>query len=156
MPAYRTGATRSVPLKPMLPKPPLSTRIRFVARQLLVFLGLALLVASAATGQSVHARIVAVGDLHGDFVAWRAIATAAGLIDARGKWTGGKTIFVQTGDVADRGPDTLGILNDLMRLQREAKRSGGQVIALVGNHEAMNMTDDLRYVSAADYAAFAD
>jgi hypothetical protein len=30
------------------------------------------------------------------------------------------------------------------------------VVALVGNHEAMNMTDDLRYVSAADYAAFAD
>ena len=42
-----------------------------------------------------------------------------------------------------------------MRLQREAPRVGGRVVVLVGNHEAMNMTDDLRYVSAADYAAFA-
>jgi len=134
----------------------LINRIRFLARQLLAFFCLALLLAPAAAGQSAHRRIVAVGDLHGDFIAWRAIAAAAQLIDARGKWTGGNTIFVQTGDVADRGPDTLGILNDLMRLQREAKRSGGQVIALVGNHEAMNMTDDLRYVSAVDYAAYAD
>ena len=35
-------------------------------------------------------RIVAVGDLHGDFVAWRAIANAAGLVDAKGRWSGGR------------------------------------------------------------------
>jgi hypothetical protein len=43
-----------------------------------------------------------------------------------------------------------------MRLQREAGRARGRVVALVGNHEAMNMTGDLRYVSAADFAAYAD
>ena len=43
-----------------------------------------------------------------------------------------------------------------MRLQREAPRQGGQVIALVGNHEAMNMIGDLRYVDPGEYAAFAD
>ena len=51
---------------------------------------------------------------------------------------------------------SLKIIQDLMRLQGEAPRAHGQVIALVGNHEAMNMTGDLRYVSAADYAAYAD
>jgi hypothetical protein len=106
--------------------------------------------AALAPGQ----RIVAIGDLHGDFNAWRAVAQAAGLIDARGHWAGGTTIFVQTGDVPDRGPDTLKIINDLQRLQKEAPRAGGQVHTLVGNHEAMNITGDLRYVSPGEYAAF--
>src|SRR4051794_24677721 len=44
--------------------------------------------AAAATPQ----RIIAVGDLHGDYGAWQDIARAAGLIDARGHWAGGKTI----------------------------------------------------------------
>ena len=100
-------------------------------------------------------RIVAIGDLHGDFAAWRSIASDARLIDARGRWTGGRATLVQTGDVVDRGPDSLGILRDLMRLQREANRAGGRVIALVGNHEAMNVTGDLRYVPTSDFAAFA-
>ena len=99
-------------------------------------------------------RIVAIGDLHGDHAAWRDIATAAGLIDRTGRWSGGRTIVVQTGDVADRGPDSLKIIRDLRRLQSEARGTGGRVIVLVGNHEAMNMTGDLRYVHPGEYAAF--
>ena len=113
-------------------------------------------VAAAPAAPAVSQRIVAVGDLHGDFIAWTAIARAAGLTDAKGHWAGGKTILVQTGDVVDRGPDSLDIIRNLQSLQREAPRSGGRVVTLVGNHEAMNMTGDLRYVTAADYAAFAD
>jgi len=112
--------------------------------------------ASTAPQPATVHRIVAVGDLHGDFAAWRAIAQAAGLVDGKGRWTGGATVFVQTGDVVDRGPDGLKIIQDLMRLQREAPRAKGRVVALVGNHEAMNMTGDLRYVSAGDFAAYAD
>jgi hypothetical protein len=108
----------------------------------------------AAAAEAVH-RIVAVGDLHGDFAAWRAIAMAAGVVDARGRWAGQTTVLVQTGDAVDRGPDSLKIVQDLIRLQREAARAKGQVVALVGNHEAMNVTGDLRYVSAADFAAYA-
>lgn len=99
-------------------------------------------------------RIVAIGDLHGDFASWRTIAQAAGLMDANGHWAGGTTIFVQTGDVPDRGPDTLQIIADLQRLQKEAPKTGGRVYTLLGNHEVMNVTGDLRYVSAGEYAAF--
>ena len=99
-------------------------------------------------------RIVAIGDLHGDFEAWQAIARSAGLIDDRGRWSGGATILVQTGDIVDRGPASRGILDQLMRLQRESPRRGGQVIVLTGNHEAMNLTGDLRYVHPGEYAAF--
>ena len=99
-------------------------------------------------------RIVALGDLHGDYQVWRDIAGAAGLIGPRGRWTGGRTTLVQVGDVVDRGPDSLKIIRDLMRLQKEAPRQGGRVIVLVGNHEAMNITGDLRYVHAGEYSAF--
>jgi hypothetical protein len=109
----------------------------------------------AAPPPQVH-RIIAVGDLHGDFSAWQDIARAAQLVDSNGRWVGGNSILVQTGDVVDRGPDSLKIVQDLMRLQHEAASAKGQVIALVGNHEAMNVIGDLRYVSAGDYAAFAD
>lgn len=100
-------------------------------------------------------RIVAVGDLHGDHAAFVAILRAARLIDERDRWIGGDAIFVQTGDITDRGPDSLRIIRDLMRLQRESQRAGGRVVALVGNHEAMNVIGDLRYVHPGEYAAFA-
>jgi hypothetical protein len=116
---------------------------------------LAVAVSAVAAAAPLH-RIVAVGDLHGDFNAWRDIARAAQLVDDKGSWIGGDAALVQTGDVVDRGPDSLKIVQDLMRLQGEALRAHGQVIALVGNHEAMNVTGDLRYLSAGDYAAFAD
>lgn len=101
-------------------------------------------------------RIVAVGDLHGDYSVWRDIAGAAGIVGAKGQWTGGRTTLVQLGDVVDRGPDSLKIIRDLMRLQKEAPKQGGRVIVLVGNHEAMNVLGDLRYTTAGEFAAFAN
>lgn len=112
--------------------------------------------AMAAPSPAAANRIVAIGDLHGDHDAWRAIARAARLIDARGRWAGGKTVLVQTGDIVDRAPDSLKIIRDLQRLEREAKHAGGRVVILVGNHEAMMVTGDLRYVHPGEFAAFAD
>ena len=108
-----------------------------------------------ATAAPLH-RIVAVGDLHGDFSAWRDVLRAASLVDSKGHWTGRDATLIQTGDAVDRGPSSLEIIQDLMRLQREAARAHGQVIAMVGNHEAMNLVGDLRYVSAADFAGYTD
>lgn len=100
------------------------------------------------------ARIIAIGDLHGDYEAFEALLNEAGLTDIRGRWTGGEAILVQTGDVPDRGPDSLKIIQRLQELQKKAPRKGGQVITLVGNHEAMNVTGDLRYVHPGEYEAF--
>ena len=101
-------------------------------------------------------RIVAVGDLHADYAAWQTIARASGVIDANGHWSGGNTIFVQLGDITDRGPDSLSIVRSLQQLQKEAPRKGGKAIVILGNHEAMNLIGDNRYTSAGEYAAFAD
>lgn len=101
-------------------------------------------------------RIVAVGDLHGDFAAWQAIARRAGIVDSKGHWAGGKTILVQLGDITDRGPDSLKIVRSLQQLQKEAPRKGGKTIVVLGNHEAMNLTGDNRYTTPGEYAAFVD
>ncbi|HEY6661480.1 MAG TPA: metallophosphoesterase [Sphingomicrobium sp.] len=102
------------------------------------------------------ARIVAVGDLHGDYFAWLDIARGARLIDPNGRWAGGRTILVQLGDVTDRGPDSLKIIRSLQQLAKQAPRSGGKVVVLLGNHEAMNLLGDLRYTTPGEFAAFVD
>lgn len=99
-------------------------------------------------------RVVAVGDVHGAYDRFLAILQAAHVVDAKGHWSGGRTHLVQLGDVLDRGTEGPRVLDLLMRLQREAARAGGQVHALLGNHEVMNMMGDLRYVNRAEYAQF--
>jgi len=116
---------------------------------------LAFALPSTARAQAAQPRIVAIGDLHGDYAAWIAIARDAGLIDAANHWSGGKTTLVQLGDVPDRGPETLRIIRHLQQLEREAAASGGKVIAIIGNHEAMNVIGDLRYVTVPEFTAFA-
>ena len=101
-------------------------------------------------------RIIAVGDLHGDFRAWQTIAKAAGVMTPDGHWAGGKTTLVQLGDIADRGPDSLAIIRSLQQLQAEAPQAGGKVVVGLGNHEAMNVVGDNRYTAPGEYAAFVD
>ena len=99
-------------------------------------------------------RIVAIGDVHGDMDGFVATLRNAGLINRRNNWTGGATHLVQVGDIPDRGPDTREIVELMKKLQRQAENDGGMVHALIGNHEAMNMLGDLRYVHPGEYEAF--
>lgn len=100
-------------------------------------------------------RTLAVGDIHGDLAVFVRILRDAGVVNSSLQWTGGATNLVQTGDIVDRGPDSRKVLELLMRLQRAAPRSGGQVHVVLGNHEAMNIYGDLRYVSPPEFASWA-
>jgi hypothetical protein len=95
---------------------------------------------------------VAIGDVHGALAEYESILKATGLIDAAGHWAGGETYLVSTGDLVDRGPDSAGVIALLRRLEAEAPKAGGRVLVTLGNHELMNLTGDLRYVVAPDYA----
>jgi len=101
-------------------------------------------------------RIVAIGDVHGDYGNYLAALRAAGVVDAQGHWIAGDTHLVQTGDIPDRGPDTRRIIVHMGQLAKEAAKRGGRVHNLMGNHEAMNVYGDLRYVVDGEFAAFAD
>jgi hypothetical protein len=109
----------------------------------------------AAMPQGKGQRIVAVGDIHGDLDAFVGILQRAHLIDPTKRWSGGSAILVQTGDFLDRGPNSRGVMDLLISLQKDAQRQSGRVVVLMGNHEAMNIFGDLRYVTNNDYAAFA-
>ena len=100
-------------------------------------------------------RIVAIGDLHGDYGRYIEVMKSAGLIDKGGKWSGGDTHLVQTGDITDRGADSRKIIDHLVKLSKQAKRKGGYVHLLIGNHETMNVVGDLRYVDPGEFKAFA-
>ncbi len=99
-------------------------------------------------------RIVAVGDIHGDYEHLVTVLRFAKIIDDQGNWSGGKTHLVQVGDLLDRGPEPRKAMDLLMKLEGQAREAGGYVHALIGNHEAMNIYGDLRYVSPSDYASF--
>jgi hypothetical protein len=101
-------------------------------------------------------RIVAVGDIHGAYDALVATLQNADVIDEKLAWSGGKTHFVTTGDLLDRGPESRRVMDLIMRLEQEAPLAGGRVHQLLGNHEVMNLIGDLRYVSNEEYAAFLD
>lgn len=81
-------------------------------------------------------RVVAIGDLHGDLRAFGAIASECGLVDERGSWSGGDAHLVLMGDLMG-GVHSRLLIHALMRLEREARRSGGRVHALLGNHDLM-------------------
>ncbi|KAL8431356.1 hypothetical protein ACSSS7_005322 [Eimeria intestinalis] len=100
-------------------------------------------------------RVVAVGDLHGDAENALLLLDALGVADKNTKkWKGGDTLLVQTGDIVDRGPDGK-VLYDLFEdWKRQAQESGGKVVTLLGNHDAMNVCGDFRVkgLSWEDYA----
>jgi len=102
------------------------------------------------------ARLVAIGDVHGDISALRAALKLALVIDEDDQWVGGETTVVQVGDQLDRGEDERAILHWLEDLAVEARDAGGALYPMLGNHETMNVALDLRYVTEGGYADFAD
>lgn len=102
------------------------------------------------------ARLVVIGDIHGDLDAARRALRLAGAIDEKDRWIGGDLVVVQTGDQLDRGDDERAIMHLFERLAAEAKKQGGAVHALNGNHETMNVAGDFRYVTPGGYRDFAD
>jgi hypothetical protein len=101
-------------------------------------------------------RVVAIGDVHGDIEAFLGILKRTELLDEQGRWSGGRTTLVQTGDYTDRGEKVRDVLDLLMRLEKEAAVAGGRSITLLGNHEAMNLIGELRDVTPQIFATFAD
>lgn len=80
-------------------------------------------------------RIVAIGDVHGSYNGLIALLQKSRLINSFRNWSGGSSTFVQIGDVVDRGPDSEKCWNFLDQLQQQAKKTGGKVVRLLGNHE---------------------
>jgi len=88
-------------------------------------------------------KIIAIGDIHGDYEAFIDILKGTRLIDKKLHWTGGKTHLVQIGDVLDRGEYAKEIFDLMMKLEKEAEEAGGKLHMLIGNHEELNITGQI-------------
>lgn len=99
-------------------------------------------------------RILAIGDLHGDYEATQRALILAGAMNTQHQWTGGQMQLVQVGDQLDRGDGEREILDLLDQLAIQARQAGGKVHVLNGNHEIMNAQGDLRYVTPKGFDSF--
>lgn len=107
----------------------------------------------ATTKSATTKRIIAVGDVHGALEAFESLLRGVGLINQQNQWTGGQTTLVSLGDLVDRGPNSRAVMDLLRNLQGQAKADGGRVAVLLGNHEVMNLTGELRDVSDQEIAS---
>ena len=78
-----------------------------------------------------------VGDVHGYVDKLRAALLQAGLIDDAASWRGGQATLAVLGDLVDRGPDGVGVIELLMRLEAEASTASGKLVAVLGNHDVL-------------------
>ena len=126
-------------------------------------------------------RIIAIGDLHGDFNLLINALRLAKVIDNDNNWTGGETVVVQVGDqldgcradvrknencddpdlenlslYSDKFPiaEDVKIMEFLNDLNKQAIKAGGAIISLLGNHELMNVNGQMNYVSYNDIQKF--
>jgi hypothetical protein len=110
-------------------------------------------VAELTTDQDIYA----LGDVHGDYERLVALLQAAGLIQDdparpdRIEWKGGKAVLVCTGDMIDKGDQSVQVLIALRALRASASKSGGQFIPLMGNHEAEFIASGGQSKKAAEF-----
>ena len=88
-----------------------------------------------------------VGDVHGRYDQVTNLLLKANIIDEKMNWIAGGAHIVFLGDVFDRGDDVTKVLWFIHGLEEQAALAGGKVHLVLGNHEIMTMTKDLRYVS---------
>ena len=91
--------------------------------------------------------VFAVGDSHADPDRLAAVLAKAKIIKGVPKkpvdikWGAGKSVLVVTGDMIDKWHHSLDVIALLRALQSSAADAGGQVIIIMGNHEAEFLAD---------------
>jgi hypothetical protein len=88
-----------------------------------------------APAAQVKGCLLAFSDIHGDLQQAQKVLQLVGATDHNGKWAAGSCTLVQTGDLVDRGHDSIAVLELFDQLKMEAALAGGQLITLMGNHE---------------------
>ena len=120
-------------------------------------------------------RIIAIGDIHADYDIFIELLKMAKVINNKLDWIGKKTYVLQLGDTLDgkrpnisidknflNTPSEIAINRFILSLDRKAKKEGGRVISLLGNHELFPYyfyNDEVfnnNYVKTADIDEYKD
>ena len=94
------------------------------------------------------AKLLILSDIEGNFAGFRKLLQANKVIDANLDWIFGEGHLVLAGDFVDRGSQVTEVLWFIYSLEDKAKKAGGYVHYVLGNHEIMNLSGDLRYLNA--------
>jgi hypothetical protein len=119
-----------------------------------LILTLSLASSSSGAQPAPHGRVVSIGDIHADIDALRSALRTAGAINARDEWVGGALTIVQLGDLIGRSNDEKEVLDYFFDLQRRARKAGGTVHALIGNHEVFGGRLDNQAVGPNPFPAW--
>lgn len=84
-------------------------------------------------------KIIAISDIEGNFNALSSFLISNGVINKNFEWTFDKGHLVLLGDFVDRGENVTQVLWLIYKLEFDAKKSGGKVHFVLGNHEIMNL-----------------
>jgi len=95
---------------------------------------------------SMPEKLIAISDIEGNFVTYRHFLINNKVINPDNQWIFGAGHLVLVGDFFDRGLNVTECLWFVYHLEQEAVKNGGYVHFILGNHEIMNMNDDIRYV----------
>lgn len=91
-------------------------------------------------------NLLVVSDIEGNFHSFTKILIKASVINKYLKWTFSDGHLVVLGDCFDRGNEVIECLWLIYSLEDQAKRAGGHVHFILGNHEIMNLNGDWRYI----------
>jgi hypothetical protein len=96
---------------------------------------------------SARVPLFVMADTHGELEIAVQLLQRQRVIDEQLRWSFGKGRLAILGDVFDRGPHQTELLWLIYKLEAEAARAGGGVHMAIGNHEAMVLTGDERYLN---------
>jgi hypothetical protein len=95
----------------------------------------------------IQGKIFVTSDIEGNFNGFYSLLIGNNIIDENYNWIFNKGHLVICGDMFDRGNEVIPALWLLYKLEKQAKQKGGKVHYILGNHDVMNLTSDIRYVS---------
>ena len=93
-----------------------------------------------------------VGDVHGSYDKLINLLQKSNVIGSDLKWIAGSSHLMFVGDLFDRGNDVTKVLWFIHGLQEQAEAMDGKVHLILGNHEIMTITNDLRYIGRKEKA----
>jgi hypothetical protein len=99
--------------------------------------------------------LYAISDIHGGYDRAVALLARYGLIAAApahavdATWTGGDATLVVIGDLIDKGPNGIEVIDLFRTLEPQAHTAGGAVVVLLGNHEAEFLADPINTKASA-------
>ncbi len=101
----------------------------------------------AIVDQATFTRLFAISDIHGGYDRAVALLVGNGLVaaapasPAMATWSGGDATLVVTGDLIDKGAQSVEVVDLFRALGSSASAGGGRLIVTLGNHEAEFLAD---------------